>query len=97
MGLRFEWNYRKAQINLEKHGVSFEEARTIFGDPLSLTIADTGHGEDEFRFAIVGRTIAGRLVVVSHVERGETIRLISARLADRREKKAYEEGQDDRA
>jgi uncharacterized DUF497 family protein len=97
MSLRFEWDFRKALINLSKHGVSFEEARTIFGDPLSLTVADREHAEGEFRFAIVGRTTAGRLVVVSHVERGDTIRLISARPADRREKKAYEEGQNDRA
>jgi len=97
MGLRFEWDARKAIINLTKHGVSFEEARTIFGDPLSLTVADHEHEDGELRFAIVGRTIAGRLVVVSHVERGDTIRIISARPADRREKKAYEEGQNDRA
>ena len=70
MGLRFEWDTRKALINVTKHGVSFEEARTIFGDPLSLTVADREHDEAEFRFAIVGRTIAGRLVVVSHVEKG---------------------------
>ena len=74
MGLRFEWDLRKALINLTKHGVSFEEARTIFGDPLSLTVADQEHEEGEFRFVIVGRTIVGRLVVVSHVERGDTTR-----------------------
>lgn len=97
MGLRFEWDARKALINLTKHGVSFEDARTVFGDPLSLTVASPGHEEREFRFAIVGRTAAERLVVVSHVERGDTIRIISARPADRRETKVYEEGQDDGA
>lgn len=97
MDLRFEWDVRKALLNLTKHGVSFDEARTVFGDRLSLTIADPDHGFDEFRFMIVGCSIAGRLLVVSHAERGETIRLISARVASRRERKAYEEGQDDRA
>ena len=97
MSLRFEWDVRKALINATKHGVSFEEARTVFGDPLSLTVSDPDHEDGEYRFVIVGRTAAGRLVVVSHAERGETIRIMSARRADRREAKAYEEGQDDRA
>jgi uncharacterized DUF497 family protein len=96
MALRFEWDARKALVNATKHGVSFEEARTVFGDPLSLTVADQKHEDGEFRFAIVGRTAAGRLVVVSHVERDDTIRIVSARLAHRREKRVYEEGQDRR-
>lgn len=97
MALRFEWDVGKARTNLAKHGLTFEEARTVFGDPLSLTIGDPEHaGEREARFLIVGLSTGGRLVVVSHVERGDTIRIISARPAGRREKKAYEEGQDDR-
>ena len=96
MGLRFEWDVRKARTNLAKHGVTFEDARTVFGDPLSLTVGDQQQDADEFRFVTVGLTESGRLVVVAHTERGHTIRIISARAADRREKKAYEEGQDDR-
>ena len=96
MALRFEWHGRKARMNVAKHGVSFDEARTVFGDPLSITVADLGHTEDEYRFVIVGLTDQRRLVVVSHVERGDTIRIVSARTANRREKKAYEEDQDER-
>ena len=97
MSLRFEWDVRKALINARKHGVAFEEARSAFGDPLSLTVADRGRDGDEFRFVIVGRSVVGRLLVVWHVKGGDTIRLISARVANRRETKVYEEGQDDRA
>jgi uncharacterized DUF497 family protein len=95
VGLRFEWDVHKARTNLAKHQVSFEEARTVFGDPLSLTVGDQER-DDEFRFVTIGLTETGRLVVVAHIERGHTIRIISARAAERREKKAYEEGQDNR-
>ena len=78
MGHRFDWDAKKARVNVAKHGVSFEEARTVFGDPLSLTVADPSVPDDEFRFVIIGRTTGDRLVVVSHAERGETIRIISA-------------------
>ena len=92
MGLRFRWDRRKAASNLEKHGVSFEEAASIFGDPLSLTIPDPGHSEDENRLIIVGESPRGRILVVVHTEDAGTIRIISARRASRRERRAYQEG-----
>ena len=87
----FEWDREKAAANLEKHDVSFEEASTAFGDPLSVSIGDPGHSRDEERFLLLGLTFTGRLVVVSHTDRGERIRLISARLASRRERRVYEQ------
>lgn len=88
--MEFEWDLDKASENERKHGVSFEEAATAFGDPLSLTIRDPDHSDDEFRFILVGESYAGHLVVVVHAERGAKIRLISARLATRRERRFYE-------
>jgi len=82
--MRFEWDPEKARRNVANHGVSFEEAATAFGDPLSLTILDPDHSEEEDRFILLGQTYAGRLVVVVHTDRGENIRVISARLATRR-------------
>ena len=90
--MRFEWNHEKGVSNLERHGVSFGEAATAFRDPLSLTIADPDHSEDENRFVLVGESRRGRLVVVCHTHRGESVRIISARLPTRRERRAYEEG-----
>ena len=91
MPLRFEWDPEKARRNLEKHGVSFEEAATVFGDPLSLTVDDPTHSEAEDRFVTVGGTATGRIVVVVHTDRDDSIRLISARPATSRERRAYEE------
>lgn len=91
MGLRFEWDEEKAESNIEKHGVSFEEAATVFGDVLSLTIPDPVHSTVEQRWITMGLTHRRQLVVVVHTNRGSTIRLISARKATRREKRAYEE------
>jgi hypothetical protein len=91
MGFTFEWDARKAKQNLKKHGVSFEEATTVFGDPLSRTIADPLHSIDEDRFVILGESHALRLLVVVFTERGENIRIISARNATRRERRDYEE------
>ncbi len=91
--LLFAWDEEKAASNLEKHGVAFEEAATAFGDPLSLTVADPDHSNNEDRFILLGETALGRLVVVAHSERGDTIRIISARLATKRERKDYEKGQ----
>jgi uncharacterized DUF497 family protein len=88
----FEWDPDKAERNVAKHGVSFEEASGAFADPLSITIADPDHSEDEARFLLIGLTESGKLVVVSHVERGETLRLINARLATRHERRTYEDG-----
>ena len=91
MPLRFEWDPEKAKSNLKKHGVSFEEAATAFGDSLSLTVEDPAHSESEDRFVTIGMTAAGRIVVVVHTDRKDAIRLISARLATGRERRTYEE------
>ena len=91
MALTFEWDPWKARINLRKHGVSFEEAATIFGDPLSLTIPDPLSPGDEKRFVIVGQSDRHRTLVVVHTESGEQVRIISAREASRGERRRYEE------
>lgn len=90
--MRFEWDSAKAAKNLRKHRVSFEEASTIFYDPLAATGADPDHSEAEDRLISFGESSAGRLLVVSHIERGEAIRIISARLATPQERRIYEEG-----
>lgn len=90
--VKFEWDPKKASSNLEKHGVSFEEASTVFGDPLSRTIPDPLHSGGEERLVIVGLSSAMRTLVVNHVDRGDTIRIISARPAVHRERRDYEEG-----
>ena len=90
MALVFEWDPTKARVNLAKHGVAFEEAVTVFGDPLSVTISDPLHSAGEHRFIIVGRSQQGRLLVVAHTMRGDRIRLISARRATGRERRQYE-------
>ena len=89
--LTFEWDAHKATSNLTKHGVSLEEAATVFGDPASITIPDPAHSQAEARFVILGRSHQGRLLVVIHTERGDNIRIICARQAGRRERKQYEE------
>ena len=91
MPLSFEWDERKAKPNLAKHGVSFEEASTVFGDPLSLTIPDPAHSQGEDRSIVLGQSHERELLVVVHTERGDSIRIISARRASRRERKSYEE------
>ncbi|MFL5617972.1 MAG: BrnT family toxin [Gemmatimonadaceae bacterium] len=93
MPLRFAWDAAKARANQRKHGVSFGEAATAFEDPLSITVPDPDHSTREDRFILIGRSRQQRLVVVAHVERDETIRIISARAASRRERTAYEEAQ----
>ena len=92
MALIVEWDERKAKRNLARHGVSFEEAATVFGDPLSITIDDPLHSDREDRFVIIGQSTQHRLLVVVHVERGERIRIISAREATLKERHDYEEG-----
>jgi len=92
MALEFQWDPAKAAANLRKHRVSFPEAATAFDDPLSVTIADPDHSAREERYLLLGLTRGGRLVVVAHADRGANIRIISARLADRYERPAYEEG-----
>lgn len=89
--MNFEWNPRKAAINLRKHGVSFLEAGTVFGDELAVTVHDPDHSEDEERFITVGWSNLRRLLIVSHTERGDRIRIISARELTKTERKAYEE------
>lgn len=91
MALSFEWDTRKAESNLKAHGVSFHEATTVFADPLSITISDPDHSSVEARFLDIGLSYLGRLLVVSYTERGDKIRLISARLGTRNERKQYEE------
>jgi uncharacterized DUF497 family protein len=91
MSLQFTWDPQKAATNLRKHKVGFPEAATAFADPLSLTIPDPDHSVGEERFILIGQSERRRLVVVAHVERGDLIRIISARLATRRERKTYEE------
>jgi uncharacterized protein len=88
----FEWDDAKAESNDRKHGVSITEAMTVFADPLSVTGYDPRHADDEDRFLTMGTSVGGRLLVVSHTDRGETVRVISARVATRRERKDYEDG-----
>ncbi|MGK7899386.1 MAG: BrnT family toxin [Xenococcus sp. (in: cyanobacteria)] len=92
MGLSFEWDAKKVAINKNKHGVLFEEASTVFGDPLSLMIEDPLNSIGEERFIIIGKSNRQRTIVVVYAERGNKIRIISARLATLREKKTYEKG-----
>ena len=91
VALRFTWDRRKSTGNLRKHAVSFPEAVSAFEDPLSITIPDPDHSESELRFVLIGMSVWQRLLVVAHAERGDEIRVISARLATRRERRAYEE------
>lgn len=91
MSMDFEWDPAKAASNQRKHGVTFAEASTIFGDPLELTVSDPDHSEGEYRYLSLGRSVAGRLLVVSYTERERNrIRLISARLATPIERARYE-------
>jgi uncharacterized protein len=83
----FEWDAAKAESNERKHGVSFDEAMTLFADPLSLTGYDPKHADEEDRFLTMGASVDGRLLVVSHSDRGDSIRIIRARVATRRERK----------
>ena len=92
MSLEFEWDEAKAKKNQKKHGVSFEEASTVFGDPLALTIPDPVHSAEEDRFITLGESERMRILVVVSTERGDKIRIIIARFATRRERKDYEEG-----
>lgn len=88
----FEWDPTKAAANLKKHGVSFEEAATVFDDPLAGTYDDPDHSEQERRFLTFGYSQQGRAIVVAHCDRGETVRIIGARRMTRRERRQYEEG-----
>ncbi|MFQ6115724.1 MAG: BrnT family toxin [bacterium] len=89
--LLFEWDPSKAKKNTKIHGVSFDEASTSFEDTLSLTIYDPLHSDEEDRFVLIGNSYKNRLLVVVHTERGDKIRIISARKATKNERKQYEE------
>jgi uncharacterized DUF497 family protein len=91
MGFLFDWDPDKAELNFRKHRVSFEEAASVFDDPLETTVFDPDHSEDEERYISVGMSVWGRLLVVSYTERDDKIRIISARVANKRERKKYEE------
>ena len=93
MGLKFRWNPVKAASNLQKHRVGFEDAVAVFGDPLSITVSNPDHSRGEVRLVTIGRTPTGVTLVVVHTERGDTIRVISARRATRREVRTYGEEQ----
>jgi uncharacterized protein len=88
--MKFEWDAAKATANLEKHGVSFEDAAQAFEDELSATFPDPDHSRGEHRFITYGLVADGRLLVVSHTERDDLIRIISARPATKKERKRYE-------
>ena len=90
MSLLFEWDPSKARVNVEKHGVTFGEASTCFGDPLSVTIPDPLHSGEEERYVLLGYSYCGRLLVVVHTDREDRVRIISARLATRKERRHHE-------
>ena len=92
MSIKFEWDPGKARRNFRKHGIHFNEASMVFADTLSITIPDPDHSEDEERWVTIGLSNRHRLLVVVHTEDDESIRLISARTADRLERRKYEEG-----
>lgn len=90
--MKFQWDENKAAVNLSKHGISFEEARTVFDDPLYVDFYDPDHSDEEERYIIVGESQQGNLLIVSYTERADFIRLISARKVTRVEREVYEEG-----
>jgi uncharacterized protein len=91
--VRFEWDPEKAASNLAAHGVSFQEASTVFGDPLATTVIDHEHSRDEERWLTTGISLQQRLVIVWHSDRGDTIRIIGARQATPSERRIYESGE----
>ena len=91
MTLAFEWDESKSKQNLGKHGVSFEEAKTVFNDPFSITIVDPDHSDDEERYLDIGLSSEGSVLVVWYTERRDNIRIIGCRKATRSERKRYEE------
>lgn len=94
MSYYFEWDPEKGVANFRKHGVSFEEATTVFGDPMAMNMPDQDHSLTEERFVLLGLSHRLRLLVVAYAERGTRTRLISAREATRKERRQYEEGKD---
>lgn len=90
--MEFDWDKNKAESNLKKHGVSFHEAATVFGDPLAITFNDPDHSVGEYRFITFGLSRFDRLLVVSHTETEDKIRIINARKMTKQERKIYEQG-----
>lgn len=88
--MRFSWDLKKERRNRSAHGVGFQEATTVFGDALAVTVTDPDHSLGEERFTTVGQSSSGQLLVVCHTEQGDTIRIISARRASAHERKDYE-------
>lgn len=91
--MNFEWNEQKAELNLKKHYVSFEEAKTVFNDLLYLDFYDPDHSDEEHQYIIMGRSCKDRILMVSYTERDAVLRLISARKATRQELEVYHNGQ----
>ena len=89
--MEYEWDRKKAAVNIRKHGVSFGEAATVFGDPLAITFPDPDHSVGEYRYLTFGLSHLGRLLVVSHAQRTNRTRIINARLMTRYERRIYEE------
>jgi len=92
VNMQFEWDRKKAKSNLKKHGISFQEAATVFGDALAITFDDPEHSVNESRLLTFGLSRTGKEIVVSHTERGKSMRIISARPMTKQERKIYEEG-----
>ena len=90
--MKFKWDSQKADSNLKKHGVSFQEAASVLGDALSITYYDPDHSVREHRFITVGMSRSGRVLMVAHTDRGDNVRIISARKTTRQERRYYEEG-----
>ena len=91
--MQFEWNSDKANTNLKKHGISFNEASTVFNDPLSITFPDPDHSDGEERYVIIGLSSASRILIVTHTDRADRVRIVSAREATRNERRFYENGE----
>ena len=90
--MKVVWDNKKAEVNLTKHQITFDEAKTVFDDPLALTVNDESHSFDEKRFVTIGETVIGRLILVCHTIGNENVRIISARKPTRGERKNYEDG-----
>jgi uncharacterized protein len=90
--VQYIWDPKKAIGNIQKHNVSFEEAKTVFDDPLYVDLYDPDHSEEESRYLVIGKSRGGNLLIVSYTERGNAIRIITAREVTRAEREAYEEG-----
>ena len=90
MAMQFEWDVEKAEINLKKHKIGFEEAKSVFGDPFSITVDDPDHSKAEQRFIDIGKSVSGKLLVVIYTERGNKTRIISSRKATLAERRKYE-------